>query len=226
MSARTGRDAGAGGARARAKQRASHGRTHSAGRRWLWLTGVVALAVLAYVGPLRNQASPSASSPASADDARITLVAGTSAPDFTLPSTDGRSVRLVDLRTGGSVLLYFEEGIMCPPCWQQMRDLKRDTARLDALNTTLVTITVDPLEQLKANVTREQVEGMTLLWDKDAAVARSYQALYVSMHPGSRPGHTFILVGTDGKILWRRDFQEMYVPDPTILDPVAKALGR
>src|SRR6266852_6148527 len=58
MSARTGRDAGAGGARARAKQRASHGRTHSAGRRWLWLTGVVALAVLAYVGPLRNQASP------------------------------------------------------------------------------------------------------------------------------------------------------------------------
>ena len=196
------------------------------GRRpWPWIVVGLVLVVAAalYFGTSRPSV-PSAA--ASSDDPRITLVAGQSAPDFTLPSTDGPSVHLSELRAGGNVLLYFQEGIMCPPCWQQMRDLKRDGARLQALNTTLVTITVDPLDQLKANVAREQVEGVTLLWDKDAAVARTYQALYVSMHPGQRPGHTFVLVGMDGKILWRRDFQEMYVPDPTILDPVAKALGK
>src|SRR5712692_5898470 len=193
---------------------------------WPWLVAAAAvIAAFLYYGPFRSQPATSGGSP-SADDPRITLVAGQSAPDFTLPSTDGPSVRLSELRAGTNVLLYFQEGIMCPPCWQQMRDLKRDVAKLQALNTTLVTITVDPLDQLKANVAREQVEGMTLLWDKDAAVARSYQALFVSMHPGQRPGHTFILVSPDGKILWRRDFQEMYVPDPTILEPVAKALGR
>lgn len=192
----------------------------------------MAIAAIAYVAGLRPYEAGKAATvgasggPHSADDPRITLIAGSPAPDFSLPAVDGSTVKLSEQRAKGNVLLYFQEGIMCPPCWQQMRDLKRDADKLAALNTSLLTITVDPLDQLKANVPREQVEGMTLLFDKDAKVAASYQALYVSMHPGSRPGHTFILVSTDGTVLWRRDFQEMYVSDPTILDPVAKALGR
>ncbi len=213
---------------ARSGRRRDHKReSRRAGSRpaWLWIVGGVVLVAAAalYFGASRSTGPSTAGS---SDDPRITLVAGQSAPDFTLPSTAGPSVHLSELRSGSNVLLYFQEGIMCPPCWQQMRDLKRDAARLQELNTTLITITVDPLDQLKANVTREQVDGMTLLWDKDAVVSRTYQALYVSMHPGSRPGHTFILVSLEGKILWRRDFQEMYVPDLTILDPVAKALGK
>lgn len=198
---------------------------------WPWVAGgALVLVALAYFGPIRaydpKAAGGPASNAASTDDPRITLVAGAQAPDFTLSSVDGGVVRLSEQRGKTNVLLYFQEGIMCPPCWQQMRDLKRDADKLAALNIALITITVDPLDQLKATVPREQIEGMILLYDKDAAVARSYQALFVSMHPGQRPGHTFILVGTDGKILWRRDFREMYVPNPMILDPVAKALGK
>lgn len=157
---------------------------------------------------------------------RITLIAGQTAPDFTLSSVDGGVVRLSEQRGKTNVLLYFQEGIMCPPCWQQMRDLKRHADKLAALNTSLVTITVDPVDQLKATVPREQVEGMTLLSDKETKVSASYQMLYTGMMKGKTPGHSFVLVDTQGKILWRRDFKEMYVPDPTILDPVAKALGK
>jgi len=106
---------------------------------WPWFVAAAALiAAFLYFGPFRSQPATLGGSPSS-DDPRITLVAGQSAPDFTLPSTDGRSVPLSELRAGANVLLYFQEGIMCPPCWQQMRDLKRDADRLASLNTVLVT---------------------------------------------------------------------------------------
>jgi peroxiredoxin len=195
---------------------------------WPWIAaGALVLLAFAYFGPFRSSDSASVDGGGhSADDPRITLIAGKTAPDFTLPAVDGSSVRLSELRAKSNVLLYFQEGIMCPPCWQQMRDLKGDADKLAALNTALVTITVDPLDQLKANVPRERVEGMTLLSDNDLKVSSLYQALYTGMMGGRTPGHSFVLIGTDGTILWRRDFKEMYVTDPTILDPVAKALGR
>lgn len=194
---------------------------------WPWIAAAaVALLAVVYFGPIRSADQGSADGARSADDPRITLVAGKAAPDFALPATDGTIVRLAEVRARGNVLLYFQEGIMCPPCWQQMRDLKRDADQLASLNTALVTITVDPLEQLKAAVPREQVEGMTLVTDVDLKVSGTYQALFTGMMGGRTPGHSFVLVGTDGAILWRRDFKEMYVPNSSILDPVAKALGR
>lgn len=115
---------------------------------------------------------------------------------------------------------------MCPPCWQQLRDLKRDGAKLQALNVQLVTITVDSIDLLKQTTAREQVSDMVVLSDTNLAVSKTYQMLYTGMMGGATPGHSFALIDTQGKILWRRDFKEMYVTDATILDPVAKALGR
>lgn len=215
----------------RPRARASRRRRRSIG--W-WLAGLAAVAGIAffYFGAVRpyDPSVEAISSPGAAErpaDPRITLVAGQTAPDFTLPSAaDDGAVKLSDLRARGNVLLYFQEGLMCPPCWQQMRDLKRDGDKLAALDVTLVTITVDPLDQLRENIAREAIEGMILLGDHEARVSKRYQATFISMHPGERPGHTFILVGKDGKILWRRDFKEMYVQDQVILEPIAKALGR
>lgn len=190
--------------------------------RWGLITAVVAAVIAGTY--LYWTAAPVASG--RPGDPRITLGAGAVAPDFTLPSTDGRQVSLADYRSTKNVLLFFQEGVMCPPCWQQMRDLQVDRAKLDALNVALVTITVDPLPMLVENAARERVGGMTLLQDEGARVSRAYQAVYVSMHPGERPGHTFVLVDPEGKILWRQDFVEMYVPNDLVLGPVAQALER
>lgn len=206
-------------------------RTQGRGTTAWWLAGAAALSVfgLFYFGVI-GPAGEAAQAPAAADgerpaDPRITLVTGSTAPDFSLRSTDDRTVRLSDLRASSNVLLYFQEGIMCPPCWQQMRDLQRDADKLAALNVQLVTITVDPIDQLRDNMRRERLEGMTLLADTDLSVSRTYQMLYTGMMGGTRPGHSFVLVGTDGKILWRRDFREMYVQNSQVLDPVARALA-
>lgn len=213
------------------RPRAHRGRRRPIG--W-WIAGLVAVVGIGffYFGAVRSY-DPSVGSVGSAPagerpaDPRITLLIGQTAPDFILPSAGSEGmVSLAALRASGNVLLYFQEGIMCPPCWQQMRDFKRDGEKLSALGVRLVTITVDPIDQLRATIPREQIEGMTLLVDTDLRVSRTYQMLYTGMMGGTRPGHSFVLVGKDGKILWRRDFKEMYVPNEQVLEPVAKALGR
>ena len=47
------------------------------------------------------------------------------------------------------------------------------------------------------------------------------------MHPGMTPGHTFILVGKDGNVLWREDYGSttMYVQMSELIASVKSALG-
>ena len=55
--------------------------------------------------------------------------AGSPAPAFTLASSQGRQVSLADYR-GRSVLLYFQEGLSCQPCWDQIGDLEHHQSAL------------------------------------------------------------------------------------------------
>ena len=191
--------------------------------------GAFVLLALLYFGPIRGYtpsgADASASS-AKADDPRIKLVAGQTAPDFSLPDVNGTTFRLDEARARGNTLLFFQEGVACPACFQQMRDLQRESAKLGALETSLITIANDPLGELKAASVRESVVGMPLLSDSTLSTSRAYDALYVSMHPGQVLGHTFVLLDRGGKVLWRRDYREMYVPVDQVLSAVAKGLGR
>lgn len=72
--------------------------------------------------------------------------------------------------------------------------------------------------------------GITLptLSDPGAKVARSYGVMRWAM--GDMPGHTFVLVGADGRIRWIQDYGQaengglMYVDVPKIYDQVASHL--
>lgn len=141
---------------------------------------------------------------------------GALAPDFTLPSTTGGTVHLSDFR-GKTVLLYFQEGIGCEGCWTQMKDIQAQMKDFQGLGvTTMLTVTTNPLDALKQKVADE---GLTLpvLSDESFAVSRAYNATMYGMMAGSADGHTFILVGPDGRIRWRADYggppsYTMYVP--------------
>jgi len=47
---------------------------------------------------------------------------------------------------------------------------------------------------------------MPVLDDGNLSVSKAYNVLDYSMHPGSRPGHSFVLIGKDGNIIWREDY--------------------
>lgn len=154
---------------------------------------------------------------------------GDAAPDFTLANVDGTSFHFADSR-GKQVLLFFHEGLGCDPCWRQIDALQADLAQFKNLGIDeVVAISTDASG---AQAARAQRTGITLptLADPDRAVSNAYGTLAYGMMNGALPGHTFILVGPDGRIRWRADYggppnYTMYVPDETLLAELRRALG-
>ncbi|MEK6941294.1 MAG: peroxiredoxin family protein [archaeon] len=127
---------------------------------------------------------------------------GDKAPDFSLPMVGGGEFKLSEFEGKKNVLLYFQEGIMCPPCWTQEVDLEKQQAQFDALDTQIVMITVDPPDALAQAKAQYGIKN-TLLYDNGLGASAKYDVLLDSMHPGERPGHVFVLVDKEGIIRWR-----------------------
>ena len=84
-------------------------------------------------------------------------------------------------------------------------DLEADWGRFQDLDIELLSIMVDPVGQVAAQA-REYGLTSTVAADEDKRVSEVYDVLEASMHPGQRPGHTFVLVNKAGQIIWRRDW--------------------
>ena len=109
----------------------------------------------------------------------------------------------------------------------QIVDLDDDWARFDALNVQLVSIMVDPQDVLAAEVEGRDIRSLVAA-DEDMRVSNMYRALEASMHPGMKPGHTFILVDKAGQMVWRWDWPghgtPMYVDVDEVYDAVSARL--
>ena len=153
---------------------------------------------------------------------------GEEAPPIELASTGGRTFDLAS-QQGKTVLLYFQEGIMCQPCFDQIKDIERDMAPLRALGIDrIVSITTDPLDQLQVKVGDEGI-STPVLSDPDLAVSKDYSANQYGMMGTSRDGHSFIVVGPDGRIRWRADYGgppnfTMYVPPSNLVADIRNGL--
>jgi len=146
---------------------------------------------------------------------------GAPAPGFTLTAADGKPVSLSDYR-GRSVLLYFQEGLSCQPCWDQIRDLEQNQTGLRAAGVdAVVSITTDPATLIGRKAADEKL-ATPVLSDPDLAVSRAYDANQYGMMGDMRDGHSFVLVGPDGTIRWRADYggapkYTMYLPTDKML---------
>ena len=199
-------------------------------RRPIWLLAaviVLAVGVLFAVYLLSNQRSPD---PTNSDGSGYRFAVGdpgpgVPAPDIVLPSTAGGEYRLSD-SSGKTVLLYFQEGVGCQPCWDQLRDIEQNWDQFTAAGVDeIVTITSDSLDLIEQKIEQDGIGGPVLA-DTDLAVSKTYDANSYGMMGDSRDGHSFILVGPDGVIRWRADYggspdYTMYVPVPALLADLA-----
>src|SRR5207244_2118381 len=77
---------------------------------------------------------------------------GVKAPEFALASTVGGQLDLASLG-GQNVLLYFQEGLSCQPCWDQITDLEKHAVDLKAAGIDkVVSITSAPVDLLTQKV--------------------------------------------------------------------------
>ncbi len=155
---------------------------------------------------------------------------GSLAPNFTLPSNSGGHFSLTAQR-GKTVLLFFQEGIDCQPCWTQLQAIQTNmTAFHRAGISEVVSITTNPVGALQQAAT---TYGTTIpvLSDSSFAVSRAYHANNYGMMGASADGHTFVVVGPSGHIQWRADYggapnYTMYVPVTTLLHQMRTGMAR
>jgi peroxiredoxin len=146
---------------------------------------------------------------------------GHAAPPFALAASTGGQVSLAAYR-GKSVLLFFQEGLTCQPCWNQITDLEKHAAQLRAAGIgQVLSVTGDPVGPITQKA-RDMGLSIPVLADPGLTVSRSYGANAYGMMGSSADGHTFILVGPDGLIRWRADYggapkYTMFLPTATML---------
>jgi peroxiredoxin Q/BCP len=192
-------------------------------RRLSWLlsaaAAVVALVVL-YAVFSTSPAKNTAGSGTSYDVGSPGI--GRTAPAFRLAASTGKQVGLSDFR-GKNVLLYFQEGLTCQPCWDQLTALEKSAARVKAAGIDdIISITIDPAD-LITRKTKDMSLTTPVLSDPDLKVSEQYGANQYGMMGTSRDGHSFLLVGPDGTIRWRADYGG--APDYTMYVAVDKLLA-
>ena len=129
------------------------------------------------------------------------LSAGDPAPDFTLPSDDGRTVSLSDSR-GRKTIVYFYPAAMTPGCTTQACDFTDSLSSLRAAGYEVLGISPDSPAKL-AKFREKDGLTITLLSDPDKEVLNAYGAygekkLYGKVVVGVLRS-TFV-VDEDGKI--------------------------
>lgn len=102
-----------------------------------------------------------------------TLLAGQTAPDFTLLNQHQQSVTLSTLLKKQRVLVYFYPKAMTPGCTVQACALRDSQAEIQAHNVVVLGISTDAPARLTKFAERDQL-NFTLLSDEDHKVAEAF----------------------------------------------------
>jgi peroxiredoxin len=123
--------------------------------------------------------------------------AGTAAPDFELPATDGGTVRLSSLR-GRNVLLAFFPAAFTSVCTTELCSFSEDYDRFASADTVVLPISVDNVPALREFKAKERMR-VELLSDLRREVSRAYGVLDEERFVARR---AYVLIDRDGIVRW------------------------
>lgn len=166
-------------------------------------------------------------SPAPKQNRSAEQLLNTTAPAFSLKDEQGETVSLASLR-GKKTVLFFNEGLRCyPACWNAMTSLTQDP-RLNGNGVQAFSIVVDDVaEWRKASAQVPELQNVHVLFDRDKSVSAAFGMLSLpsSMHRGSLPGHTYVLLDESGVIRKIFDDPRMGIRNDEIFQELSK-LGK
>jgi thioredoxin-dependent peroxiredoxin len=150
------------------------------------------------------------------------LAVNQTAPDFTLPVTNGEILRLHDC-IGKNVILYFYPKDCTPGCTQEGKDFAEHYKKFASLNTIILGISRDSLK-LHTKFKLEQQFPFELLSDTDQKVCELYEVLKERTLYGKKTRgierSTFII---DKEGILRCEWRKVKVPGH--VQQVLKAVG-
>ncbi len=149
---------------------------------------------------------------------------GKPVPAFSLRDRNGTEYSADNLK-GKNFVLFFNEGIMCyPACWNQMVALATDP-RFSGPSTAAFSVVIDqPSDWQSAIQKMPDLGKAAVLFDSNRSVSRAFGMLTVpsSMHYGSYPGHSFILVDKQGIVRFVFDDPDMAIDNDRVFAELEK----
>lgn len=145
-------------------------------------------------------------------------------PNFSLKDRDGNIYTAENLK-GKKVVLFFNEGIMCyPACWNQVVALSTDP-RLNDADTVSLSVVIDSKAQWDSAMQKmPELSKAKIVFDFDRSVSSNFGMLTVpsSMHYGSFPGHTYLVIDREGVVRYALDDPRMAINNNLIYDELQK----
>jgi len=124
-------------------------------------------------------------------------VIGSTAPDFTLPSTSGSDVTLSKLR-GKKVLLAFFPLAFTSTCTRELCEFTDDWSQFEDADTVILPISVDSVPTLKEFKAKEKY-SVDMLSDFKRTVSRAYDVLLEEKFFSNR---AYIVIDKQGLVRW------------------------
>ncbi len=200
---------------------------------------ILLVGALAYWGSKNTRSAPARNQSATTDSmhatdgqnnplASLNSMVGTKVPAFSLADRNGTVYSSENLQ-GKNVILFFTEGLMCyPACWNQMVAFAKDD-RFKNANTEVLSVVVDSKQDWQKAIEKmPELAQATVVFDTGAAVSKQFNMLSMpsSMHPGSLPGHTFVLIDATGVVRYVLDDPQMGVRNDQLWLELSKLLPK
>ena len=198
-------------------------------------TIVIMVAIVGGVGYFLFKTSPQSVSTVSSagaasvgsmhgDTTQLDSLIGKPLPEMHLVDKDG-NVYTAESFKGKTNVLFFNEGLMCyPACWNQIASFGSD-ARFNNDQVQAFSVLVDPSKDWQTAVTQmPELAKSKTLFDVGAAVSGNLGLLTLpsSMHRGSLPGHTYIVVDKEGIVRYVFDDPTMGIANDMLAAKIAQ----
>lgn len=159
-----------------------------------------------------------------ANSDQLNSLIGKPMPDIQLADKEGKIFVPASL-LGKNTVLFFNEGLMCyPACWNQMAAFGKD-ARFNSSEIQAVSIVTDKARDWQTAIDKmpELAKTMTM-FDTGANASRQLGVLVTesSMHRGSLPGHTYIVIDKQGIVRYVFDDPNMAIANDMLAVKIAE----
>lgn len=159
-----------------------------------------------------------------ASTAALKALVGKPAPDFNISDLGGKTYNNENLK-GKKVVLFFNEGLMCyPACWDQIAQLALDK-RLNAPDSVMLSVVVDPAKDWQSAINKmPELASATVLFDTNKDVSAKFGTLTTpsSMHFGSLPGHSYVVIDKEGIVRHVYDDPSMAIHNEQLVEELSK----
>jgi peroxiredoxin Q/BCP len=211
-------------------------KNHNKKSSW-FVIAIVAVAVLG-LGYLLGKSSPTKTNQTAADQTavvddmhgssaasnteQLNALVGKPMPSIQLTDKDGKTFSPADFK-GKYVVLFFNEGLMCyPACWNQIASFGSD-GRFNSDTIQAISAVTDSAADWRTAIEKmPELAKATTMFDVGANASRQLGMLTTdsSMHRGSLPGHTYVVVDKEGIVRFVFDDPNMAIANEMLFNKV------